>query len=304
MFKIKNAINAFIIIGMLPTAFFTYKSYKISKNILQQISIQVKPEKKVDLRLHSPINRPEFIKKIDLSKKSLEIGPFFCPVLKGENVKYFDVLNKDDLLKKLKSDPVVKYEDHCKNVAYIDFVEPTGDMSVIKEKFDIVFSSHNIEHQVDLVRHLKQVEELLTSGGKFYLFVPDKRYCFDNTTPESNISNVLAVYSLKEKVHNLQNILSMRCEITHNESIKHWSNDHGLTKGEQDVNCYKNALKEYFDSKGQYIDSHKWRFTPESFYKIVKALSDLGYINFEIETIYDTEKNSHEFQAILKKKAK
>jgi hypothetical protein len=48
-------------------------------------------------------------------------------------------------------------------------------MSLIKEKFSLIFSSHNIEHQVDLVKNLNQVANLLEEGGKFFIIIPDKR---------------------------------------------------------------------------------------------------------------------------------
>ena len=50
-------------------------------------------------RICSEGQTKEFIQKIPLQfNKCLEIGPFDIPYLKGSNVKYFDVLNTDDLI--------------------------------------------------------------------------------------------------------------------------------------------------------------------------------------------------------------
>lgn len=71
-----------------------------------------------------------------------------------------------------------------------------------------------------------------------------------------------------------------------------------------DVNkesCYSNALKEFQEANGNYIDAHKWRFTPESFFGIVTELNKMGLQPLKIEKVFCTAPNSHEFYAILYK---
>lgn len=45
-------------------------------------------------------NRHDLIQSIDKNTSCLEIGPFDCPVLIGPNIKYFDVLNKEELIER------------------------------------------------------------------------------------------------------------------------------------------------------------------------------------------------------------
>ncbi len=242
------------------------------------------------------ISRPDFIKLINRDLKSLEIGPYYAPVLTGRNAKYFDVLSKEELIKKAISEKL-----SVDNIPNIDYLEPKGDLSIVKEKFDLVFSSHNIEHQVDLIKHLNQVADVMNEGAEFYLFIPDKRFCFDHFIAETPLSEIIAVHEMGLTTHSLQTVLSMRCETTHNDAVRHHGNDNGERLGDNNINCYKDALKEFKLANGSYIDVHKWRFTPSSFNLIIEKLYDMRFINLKIKKLYGTQGNSHEFSVILYK---
>lgn len=99
---------------------------------------------------------------------SLEIGPGIMPVLKGEKVKYFDILNLEGLKEKMG-----QYLPLDPEMREIDYVVPNGDLSKISgnAKFSLVFSSHVVEHQLDLVVHFQQVSSLLDDGGYYALMV-------------------------------------------------------------------------------------------------------------------------------------
>ena len=115
------------------------------------------------------------------NKKVLEIGPFLKPFIRGDNVKYLDVMNLDDLKERAKK---INFHYNPNYIpSQIDYVISNEDYSVINEKFDAVFSSHLIEHQVDLIHHLQQVEGLLEENDSYFLCIPDKRYCFDHFKP-------------------------------------------------------------------------------------------------------------------------
>lgn len=91
---------------------------------------------------------------LDRKISYLEIGPYGRPYINRAifNVKYFDVLSQEELKIKSLSD-----NDHEeKNIPYIDYVHPFGDLSIVDEKFNCAFSSHCIEHQPDILDHLKK----------------------------------------------------------------------------------------------------------------------------------------------------
>ena len=66
-------------------------------------------------------------------------------------------------------------------------------------------SSHCIEHQVELVRHLKlkAVSRLLSPLGVYLMLVPDYCFCFDHfQTASTSIDCVLAGEKYREVVLN------------------------------------------------------------------------------------------------------
>lgn len=121
----------------------------------------------------------------------LEIGPFINPLLRNNNsnstsestgkIKYFDVRDWEGSKTKAEElgfipspDPVV-----------IDYVDASGDLSVIAQqnnnndmqkgdvKFSMVVSANVIGVQLNLVRHLQQVGNLLSEGGYYTVLVRD-----------------------------------------------------------------------------------------------------------------------------------
>jgi SAM-dependent methyltransferase len=131
---------------------------------------------------------------------SLEIGPFAKPLLRGEHAKYFDVLTREGMLKMLaKMDKNERFMNSgsfdmvevAKRVpAIIHYQHDQADLASIplKNHFQLIMSSHALEHQPDLVRHLQKVSRLLRKGGYYLAFVPNKRFCFDHYKAVSNMS--------------------------------------------------------------------------------------------------------------------
>jgi hypothetical protein len=191
------------------------------------------------------------IAELALAHRSvLEIGPFFRPALRGPNVRYFDVLDRPALVSRAES--IGRPTD---TIPEIDFVSPTGDLRVVDQAFDAAFSAHCLEHQPDLVSHLKQVAALLPDGGRYYLIIPDKRYCFDHYLPVTSVADVLDAHERELEVHSLKSIVNGRSMTTHNHCVEHWKGRHDDTArpvGHPDR--VKRALAEYRASDGRYID--------------------------------------------------
>jgi SAM-dependent methyltransferase len=238
--------------------------------------------------------RKNFLNEISKNPSILEIGPFFKPVCLGSNVAYFDIINQQELIERAKT---ITTADKLKDIPFIEFVSPTGDLSIIDKKFDAIVSSHAIEHQLDFIDHLKKVSSLLNNNGKYYLLIPDKRYCFDYFNNESTIADILQAAIDKKTKHNLKSVIEHRVLTTHSKSKKHWRGSHGsLTDTTKKL---RDAIEEF--NTGEYIDVHGWYFTPVSFEKIIIILNELGYIDLKIKKIYPTRYGSLEFYCVLEK---
>ncbi len=240
------------------------------------------------------ISRHSFLKKIDVKKTVLEIGPFANPCLQGSHVRYFDVLNQQDLITRAKENnyPTNKIPD-------IDFVSSTGDLAVVNKPFENVFSSHCIEHQPDLVKHLQAVSKILKPHGKYYLIIPNKQYCFDALLPESTIADVFQAFYEKKTKHNLKSVVEHRALTTHNNSYRHWMGNHGVLKNV--TNKIIAAQKEFEAANDGYVDVHAWQFTPDSFVSIIQLLNELHLIDLKVDELFHSPIFSLEFYVVLKK---
>lgn len=224
--------------------------------------------------------------------KALEIGPFYRPMLSGPGAHFFDVLNQEALRKRaanVNGDP--------EGVPFINYVSPIGDITVIQDKFDLVASSHCIEHQPDLVRHLQNVENLLVDDGVYALIIPDCRYCFDHFLPPSHLGDVLEAYFESRKVHRLSDVIEHRAFTSHNEAALHWLGDHGTKPGS--VDAIRKAVAEWQNANGGYVDVHAWQFTPDTFAAIINGLHEMGMIGLHIGRCYHSGAGTNEFCAVL-----
>ncbi len=242
--------------------------------------------------------RKVFTQTIPPNASVLEIGPFYNPQLRGDNVKYFEILSQEELKKRAIE---IGQQQYVSNVPYINYVSKTADLTIIQEKFDAVFSCHVIEHQLDFIDHLNKVSSILNEGGKYYLIVPDKRFCFDHYNNTSSIADIIAASYEKKQKHSIKNVIEHRALTTHNVPSEHWAGRHGdITPNH--IARLKQAIAEY--ETGNYVDVHAWCFTDHSFHVIVNTLNALDMVDLEVEQMFPTQPGTFEFFSVLKKRVK
>lgn len=273
--------------------------YLRSKGLLSNRPTRLRPARAIHRLFGStayPITKRELIACIDEHHTVLEIGPFTNPMVRGENVRYFDVLGKEEL--------IIRAAEHGYNAESpvdIHYVSSNGDLGIVDATFDFVVSSHCIEHQPDLVRHLQGVERLLNANGRYLLIIPDKRYCFDHFMPLSTIDDVMVAYKEKRTFHALASHRLRATLGTHNDPRRHWSGDHGVPPGDENFTPdYEREMISHIE-QNRYADTHAWYFTPSSFAAIVNSLVESKMSNLRVLSVYSTAKNSLEFAAVLQK---
>jgi len=242
-------------------------------------------------------DRAGFAALVPTDATILEIGPFCNPLVKGPNVRYFDVLGHDGLV--ARAQMLGLCADACPQ---IDYVSHDGHLSVIDDTFDVVLSCHAIEHQVDLLGHLIAVGTILNEGGYYFIVLPDKRYCFDHFLAESTIADVLNAHYRNDKMHSLKSVIEHRALTTHNNLSAHWRGEHGVPRLQSDgITTIRAAIKEYEAAAGAYIDVHAWQFTAPSFRQLFKQLFELSYSPLKPVRVYNPVCGTPEFCAILQK---
>ena len=258
-------------------------------------------------------DRSQFIAVMPKQEPVLEIGPFCNPLVVGTNVRYFDVHDQQSLISRArrigrelrllgpKHLPQRRsWRFDIRKVPKIDFVSPTGDLSLVNQRFATVVSSHCIEHQPDLIRHLQIVHDLLIDGGFYFIVLPDKRYCFDHFIRESTIADIIDAHLAGRRIHTAKSVIENLALTTHNDSQRHWKGDHGQSRA-SDAQALQAAVNVFEAANGSYVDVHAWQFTPESFRGVIATLGALGYVQLAVERVYSTLYGSSEFYAILKR---
>jgi SAM-dependent methyltransferase len=251
------------------------------------------PMKTIPCDQSPDVSRADIAALVSEHDDVLEIGPFTLPTCRGPRVRYFDVNNKAELIERAKVDSFPS----DKAVA-IDFVSPTGDLSIVRsQSFDVVLSSHCIEHQPDLIAHFMQIQRILRPGGHYLLVIPDKRYCFDHFLPESSVADV---YEARGRlIHTTASVIEHIALTTHNDPARHWSGDHGAAAVDTNPQRIQDAINIVTAHNGRYVDVHAWHFTPTSFRRLINHLGEIGAIKFQIKAVYATIKGTFEFTAVL-----
>jgi SAM-dependent methyltransferase len=253
-------------------------------------------------RAHSIQDRNAFAELI-ANDRALEIGPYAQPLLRGPHVRSADIYSTAQLRAMA---PAANLDPE--RIPDIDWVVAPTNLEAIDEKFDAVLSSHAIEHQPNLVGHLRQVSELLLDEGRYLLLVPDHRYCFDHFKTPSTIVDVLDAFARNVAKHDPKSLILSRLLITHNEPSRHWSGDHGLPEHnphfphDDRITLLASALELLNKASDALYNDHAWFFTPDSFVSIMNDLKVLGLTNLHVERLYPTLRNTLEFWVVLQKR--
>ena len=245
-----------------------------------------------------PANRNTFVTMLNGIgfAQTLEIGPGVYPQLFGDKVFYYDVRHGEHFRDYARSKGITDISA----LPEIHYHADDGSLRGIDRTFDLVFSSHCIEHVYDLITHVNDVASILNDGGIYALIVPDKRYTFDYFRTESSLGDVLERHNNGTNRHSLKTFIDS-LNRTHNEPMRHWNNDHGEAPA---INAFRiaNAIKSYESLEGRDPSLHAWVFTDDSFHDMFTQLATTGIINLVPTRIYNPVKHSNSFCVVLEKR--
>ena len=219
----------------------------------------------------------------------LEIGPSHKPIAPkraGYNVEIVDHLSADELKKKYTGHNVNL--DNIEEVDYVWSGQPLSELIGTTNKYDWIIASHVIEHIPDVISFLQECQKILKQTGYLSLIIPDKRYCFDYFQPVSTTGSFLDAYHEKRTKPSPGQVFDHFANFCKLKGQIAWS---PKKKGEltlvHDLDDIKNQYNK--TCQGEYVDTHCWRFTPESFRLFLSDIKALGLVDFSIAESYDTD---------------
>ena len=211
----------------------------------------------------------------------LEIGGGYNPRFTKSthpHVRHLDHASTADLRAKYGADPNVAHL--IGNIQHVDFVfdgKPIETLIPADLRFDLIFGSHVLEHQVDLVGHLQSIEQLLKPDGRVIHVIPDLRTCFDALRFPSVTSDALVVHHKRPAIHQGKQVFDFlsRC-IDKNIGYRMHDADFNGARFSYDLRQAYDAMLASENDRQAYSDTHAWTFTPESFRLMMVELRLLG----------------------------
>lgn len=258
------------------------------------------------IQLPEVLSRDEFIAMIPKTARTLEIGPYNAPTLKRSefpNVKYMDVFTSEQI----QADQT-RYTHTIEIPDVIDIVcDPEQRPSFTTNlKFDFIYSAHNIEHYPDIVYHLNEMARLANGmHSKYFITVPDKRYCFDCYQNESNFTEMIDAYLEERRVHTFGSYLRHTVFATHNNIYGHWMGDHGEDPRRIPISInYATDIRSKIDNarnerQRKFADIHAWYFTSDSFLYNINMLNALGLQPWHVDAVTPPQHMTPEFHAVM-----
>lgn len=252
--------------------------------------------------LHRQV-RP-LLAKVDRQSAILEIGGGYNPrFTKAEHPRtyHLDHCSADALRLKYATAPQVAHLLH--RIQAVDFVStggPLEDLIPADLRFDLIYGSHVIEHQVDLIGHLQSLERLLAPGGRVIQIVPDFRCCFDALRYPSLCSDALMVHLRPGAVHRGKQVFDAESRaVDCNPGRALRDKDWRRIRFNKTLSQAMAATLAADQDGAPYLDLHGWAFCPESFRLLLIELRLLGLTTLQATMVTPTYGN--QFCAVLQR---
>ena len=239
---------------------------------------------------------------IDLSGRGLEFGPSHAPLVtkaSGARVETLDHATREELVQKYRALGVD--EESLARIEEVDHLwsgEPVLELIPEHGVYDYIVASHFIEHTVDLVRFLQDCETLLAPGGRLALIVPDKRFCFDRFQPLSTAGDAINTLHSTLAFHPPGAFIDHIAYGAKRGDDVAWANSDSREVALLNPDLM-DAVQAELDGVAQreYVDTHRWMFTPSSFELLIHDLAALGHHGLGI--VESSTAGGHEFFVTL-----
>lgn len=219
---------------------------------------------------------------LDAAGAGLEIGPCHngvAPKREGFNVRILDHLDQEGLRSKYRQHGTV---DLAK-IEFVDYVWSGQRYSELipDRRFDWIVARHVVEHIPDPILFFQDCKEILREKGRLFLVIPYCRREFDRFRFPSGSGEIVDAH-LRGDVRPTPGAVAehhLRACKKGGRVAWSWWWPGRLRKIHTDK-----EVEEAFEAarRGEYLDVHLWRFTPESFLWLLDDLKRLGMMDFVI----------------------
>ncbi len=217
----------------------------------------------------------------DRSGRGLEFGPSYRPLAPksaGFDVVTVDHTTREELVKKYRA--YERTQEQLDAIEEVDLIWDGGSFAdLVDEKFDFIIASHFIEHTVDMIGFLQDCERMLKPGGVLTLVVPDKRFCFDMFQPLTTVGDVIDGHLSDLQYHPAGAVVDHFAYTSTRGGTGAWGPKSRAPIKLNETDLAPSTYKvERGSEQAEYIDVHRWKFTPSSFTLLMQDLRDLGYL--------------------------
>jgi SAM-dependent methyltransferase len=238
--------------------------------------------------------------------RGLEIGPLHRALVPRDraDVRYLDVQDREGL--------VAWYEEMDPDVVIEDIVEV--DYALIQDgrtrtmveaaqegaPFDWVMASHVVEHIPDLIGWLAELAELVADDGRVVLAVPDRRFTFDVYRPLTTVGQMVQAHLDGDTRPSTRAVYDHYAGAVDYNHENLWRGERPFYDGPRFA---EGTAEEQLQRtlKGEYVDSHVWLFTPDTFLRQLRELRLSGRSEWFVDAIVPTPRDEIEFRVRLRR---
>lgn len=142
--------------------------------------------------------------------------------------------------------------------------------------FDLIVSSHNIEHQPDIVSHLRSTADVLYDDGLIIFGVPDKRATYDVYRPHTVTSDAVIAFQEGRKAISPRSLFDFLSKITADRRPPVDIQDRSMEFKGDVVRAHAEFIKYLNTGDTEFRGAHNWVFTPASLGILVTELYMIG----------------------------
>ena len=237
----------------------------------------------------------------------LEIGPLHRALVPRDraDVRYLDVRDREGLVEWYEEmDPDVVVAD----IVEVDYVliDPDGQTRTMVEAawegapFEWVMASHVIEHIPDLIGWLAELAELVADDGRVVLAVPDRRFTFDAYRPLTTVGQMVQAHLDGDTRPSTRAVYDHYAGAVDYNHANLWRGERPFYDGPRfGAASAEEQLQRTL--KGEYVDSHVWLFTPDTFLRQFRELRLSGRSDWFVDAIVPTPRDDIEFRVRLRR---